>query len=189
MKLVTNERSGQVTGDGGFSRAELNDPKRDPLAELNMPGSGFGAIENEPGIPLPANEWERVSRWARTARSKFMAQGHSEVAPLERSMTAVEVALVSLEDRKPHLALRYLREAELEIGRFHKAAEVKHESRLTFSDSVQYGCHLAIEKLKETVGQCIRAVVSKESTALVRARVSLEDAAMCVLAAAARQNN
>ena len=184
MKLFSDSKNRTVEGRIHGIEHHGDPLPIDPLASLDGPTACFEKRDEDPGIPLPAQEWDRVSLWARAARSSFLERGHAEVMPLERSMTAVEAALISLEERRPHRAIRLLREAEVAIGIFDRTL-VAHSA--TRPDSIRYGCSLAIENLKETVGQCIRAAVSDRPAALVRARISLEDAAMCVLAAAARE--
>jgi hypothetical protein len=85
-------------------------------------------------------------------------------------------ALNALGARERESCIGHLQRAEV-------ALKYGNEIRPVEGSPIDYGCTLALGALKRSIWHCLRAAIKDDRKELIRARVCLEDAAMCIVSA------
>ena len=141
-------------------------------------------IAAEPVLPLPRSEWEKVSDVAHDTLDRFREKGLKQALVLGSCMRSIDIALDALQNQKEATALLNIQNAEVTLSRAERIAKTRGVLSPKSPDTPMYhGCALATKYLKHAVTQCLRGIIADNPAEFIRARVSVEDAAMCLLAA------
>jgi hypothetical protein len=179
MKLISKN----TTVGKGERREELT-----LNVETGVPVGEALRVEGIVDLPLPKKEWDRVLDLTRSTLTSFKRSGYRNADSVNECVELMANALSALEVKDDGRAVKLLVEMEVVMAAGAGSNNQVSPNVREDKNPVDYGCRLALDCLKDSAAQCMHGVVKQNAVDLLRARILLEDAAMCVLSAKQRMS-
>ena len=123
-------------------------------------------------------DWEVVKHRAEVELHNLAHRGERAAAPLLKSLTCADAALIAVQTGQIPDAIRSLQHGEVSLQKVVRLCPAGDETAVS-----EQGLSSAVQLLKQAMRCCMHHVLTGDERSLQKGQRALHDAAMCVLAA------